>query len=293
MMKTCKKCGAEIPESAAYCDICGAPCSKRLRVREISGSGESAKGKAAGDKAKSAKNRERRRVILRRILLAFGIVFGLLVVFAVVSERISDIRYEKRQQRHDLTGWETMITPEAYEQIDIGMTYEEVRDIVGGEGKKTEEDEYAVTYAWPGEYYMDQYKGLVSVEFRKDRYSDDGTSAPSVDMIEEDSVVNGREIYETDRKIEAQRYSDLDTPVVTKAQVGQLSEGMSYEQVCEIFGGEGELHRSTTWKYETRTTEYKEYVWKCKYGGRDDYFDQRFENGILKDLYEWKADYID
>ena len=289
--KTCKKCGAEIPKSAAYCDICGELCSKRLEVRTFSEAEKSGKGKPVREK--SAKSKERRKVIFRRILCGIGIAFGLLIVVAVVEQHISEVRYEKRMQRHDLTGWETVITPEAYGQLDIGMTYEEVRDIVGGDGKVTDEDDYSIIYAWPGEYYSEQHKCLVSVEFEKDRYADDGISPPVVDAIDEESVVNGKEIYETDRKIEDSRYSDIDTPVVTKEQVLKLNEGMSYEQVCGIFGGEGELCRSTTWKYATRVTEYREYVWKCRYNGRDDYYDQRFENGILKDLYEWKADYID
>ena len=109
-MKICKNCGAEIPDNAAYCDICGALCSKRLEV------------KAPAEQRKAEKKRAKRKKTAERILLAFGICFGAFIIIAVTANLISMKKYEMREKARDLTGWETTISPEAFEKLDIGMS---------------------------------------------------------------------------------------------------------------------------------------------------------------------------
>ena len=219
-MKTCKNCGAEIPDSAAYCDICGALCSKRLEV------------KPPAEQKRIEKNRARRKKTAERILLAFGICVGAFIVIAVTANFISMKKYEMREKARDLTGWETVVSPEAYEKLDIGMSYEEIAGIIGGEGKKVEDSKYVTRYMWPGEYYANREFGYLSVDFYRDGNA--GTEELKADYIEEKDILDGAETYETYMKIYDFDYAGIDAPVVTKKQVSQISEGMSYEKAGVI-----------------------------------------------------------
>ena len=277
-MKTCKNCGAEIPDSAAYCDICGALCSKRLEV------------KPPAEQKRIEKNRARRKKTAERILLAFGICVGAFIVIAVTANFISMKKYEMREKARDLTGWETVVSPEAYEKLDIGMSYEEIAGIIGGEGKKVEDSKYVTRYMWPGEYYANREFGYLSVDFYRDGNA--GTEELKADYIEEKDILDGAETYETYMKIYDFDYADIDAPLVTKKQVSQISEGMSYEKVCAVLG-EGKLCRSSTITDAYASNRYETYVWRCRYSGDDSEYELRFENGILKYYSDWMIDYID
>ena len=277
-MKTCKNCGAEIPDNAAYCDICGALCSKRLEV------------KAPAEQRRTEKKREKRKKTAERILLVLGICFGVFIIIAVSANYISMKKYEMREKARDLTGWETTISPEAFEKLDVGMTYEEIVGIVGGEGKRVENSKYVTSYMWPGEYYANREFCYVTVDFYND--GDAGSGPLRADYIEEKDLLDGAETYDTYMKTYDFEYDGIDAPVVTKKQVSGISEGMSYEKVCEVLG-EGKLCRSSTVIDAYGTDRYETYVWRCRSSGDDFYYELRFENGILKYYSDWMMDYID
>ena len=279
-MKKCNSCGADIPNSAAYCDICGALCSKSKVVL------------SKEEQKERKRKKERRRKIRRRILLGIGGFFLFLIVISVIDTYVSMKRYEREDRLRDLSGWEVTVTPEEFEKVDIGMTYEEVRDIIGGDGKKIEDDKYRVTYSWPGEYYINRYHGLLEISFNKHHYDSD-TNVPTVDIINEDEIVDGREAYETFKIMEEFRFEELDTPIVTQEQVSKITEGMSYEKVCEILQSEGRIYESSTWMTSSNMDKITTYVWRCKHDGRDYYFELDFYDGIIKYLYEWRIEGVD
>ncbi|RIW34673.1 hypothetical protein D3H55_09160 [Bacillus salacetis] len=60
-----------------------------------------------------------------------------------------------------------MVTMEIYNQLDKGMSYEEVKAIIGSEGKPmTEPGDLNAAYIWDGEN-----NAFLSVQFKKDKLS--------------------------------------------------------------------------------------------------------------------------
>ena len=277
-MKKCSNCGAEIPKDAAYCDICGALCSKRLIARP----------------PEEKKRIEKRRAGIKRavkiVLAVAGGCFAALIVVALISGYVSEKRYEKREKARDLTGWEVTVTPEEFSKLDIGMTYEEIVRIIGGEGKVVEDSDYVTSYMWPGEHYINPDFGYLTVDFYN--HSDTGSERLTADYIEECDILDGSETYETYRKIYGNEHSAIDAPVVTKDQVSKVGEGMSYEKVSELLG-EGKMCSSSTRIDAYGSDRYTDYAWRCKMSGQDSEFELHFENGILKYYSDWILEYID
>lgn len=186
----------------------------------------------------------------------------------------------------DLTGWETIITPEEYRQIEIGMTYEEVRNIVGGEGKVVDKNTNSIDYAWPGEYYLNKYCGLVEIRFRADLDED----TPTADIIRESEVVDGEECYDTRQKIDQGKCSELETPVTSERQAAKIHGGMSYGQVCAVMKGEGVLYGSERGTYDIeKRIRNQQYVWRQMRGDPGhrwiSYVSVEFENGVSVRVY--------
>lgn len=283
LMKKCNNCGAEIPRGAAYCDICGA---RDFIVPEVK-STEERQRKAR----RKSERKQLRRKIIKKVLAAIGIGYVILVVIALIAGYISDTQFERREKLRDLSGWETVVTKENFEKLEVGMSYDEIVEIVGGPGKKIEEDKYKIRYAWPGEYYVDQRHGLFTVDFYKYNYNEDKDFIPA-DSIDEDSILDGAEVYETYKLYSEGRYTEIDTPIVKKEQVEKITEGMTYEMVTEILG-EGKLYESESWRGYYGTTTYKNYIWRCKYRDRDFYFDLRFEDGVLRYYSDWRVENIE
>ena len=287
----CKNCGAELPDNSKYCDICGEICEQWVAQEDRKNKKEESR-RALGTAKKGC----------RLIAIVIAGVFALLLVISAITVTIERVEYKLDEKNHfydrDLTGWKTVASPEVLEKIDIGMTYEEVRDIVGGEGKLTEEDlypnSYYCTYSWPGEYYAGDYHGRLDVRFSS--YSHDGDPkaiTPTANHILEDGIVDGEEIHGTQEIHEAYDWEKLDTVLVKKKQFKKISEGMNYEQVCEIFGGPGKLARSSLSIFENETYTSKEYYWKAKCGDMYTYVYLDFDDGIIKYLSEWQEEHID
>lgn len=279
--KKCKSCGADIPRDASFCDICGAPVTKKA-AKETS--------EKAGD---SGAGRKKSTSIFTVIGMGAVLLLAAVVIIAIVSGYIERKQYEIIESRRDLSDWDETVTAEEFEKLDIGMTYEEVKDIIGGDGKLIEDREYGTEYAWPGEYYQDKYHGVLSLYFSKNRYGDDKDEPPKVETISESEIVDGKETSETYKLINEYKASEIDTPVVTKEQAEKIEERMTYEEVCEILGSPGKMYRSSTNIYSTSKYKNTSYVWKTKNNGQDDYMDLSFDNDILAYYSDWKVKYID
>lgn len=284
-MKKCKNCGAEIPKDAIYCDICGELASTRLERR-------SRRQKSANRARKSGYARTIKS-FLTTLAKVLGIIFALMIVIAFIGVRIEDHKYREYERKRDLSGWEVTVTPEIYEKIDLGMTYEEVKEIIGGDGKMIEDDKYGTDYYWPGEYYVPRFHGYLNLYFSKNNYGEYKGAAPTLSTIRESEIIDGAETIDTYNAIDNFDYSKIDTPIITKEQVMKLTEGMTYDKACEVLGGEGKMYLSTSWKHASYENVEKSYVWRCKHNERDYYFELQFDDGIIKYLWDWRVDNVD
>ena len=77
-----------------------------------------------------------------------------------------------------------------------------------------------------------------------------------------------------------EEYEKIESPTVKLRQILRVEEGMSYNEVTGLMGGEGMLADSLS--YESvidGVTIIKRYVWKCKKNGNYTYVMISFENG--------------
>jgi len=110
------------------------------------------------------------------------------------------------------------ITLEKFEQVEHGMSYEEVADIIGSEGELVSEsgekgtDLYTVMYEW-----TEADEGFGNANF----------------MFEDGTLTS---------KAQGGLGEGADSDVkITLEEFEQISNGMSYAEVQDIIGGEGEL----------------------------------------------------
>lgn len=103
-----------------------------------------------------------------------------------------------------------IITAEKYDEIKFGMSYQEVKAVIGADGEKTSDSEFdgvkTSIYQWDSENY-----GNIVVTFE-----DDSVAGKSQAGIIEESEV-----------------------AVTAEQYGKVENGMSYKDVEKIMGGSG------------------------------------------------------
>ena len=285
LMKKCNNCGAEIPRSAAYCDICGA---RDFIVPEV---------KTTEERQNQARRKSERKYkgkrIAKRVFSTIAIGFAILFTISIIAGIITTHRYERQDRMRDLSGWDTVITKDAFEKIDVGMSYDEMEEIIGGPGKIIENDKYKIRYAWPGEYYVDQYHGLVIVDFYKYDYDEKKKTIPASSIREMD-ILSGEETFETYKLYKERKFSEIDTPKVSKEQVEKLHEGLNYEQVSEILG-EGKLYETDSWISDYDSMSHKSYIWRCKHKNIDSdfYFYLRFDDGILKYYSDWMVENVE
>ena len=96
----------------------------------------------------SIKNKE-------KVPIWFTILQGILLAFIIIG-LISDYIDKKQQERMDeniknynyQTKNSSYITLEEFNQVQIGMTYDEVVEVIGGEGDLIAQDAYTQTYSW-------------------------------------------------------------------------------------------------------------------------------------------------
>ena len=132
-----------------------------------------------------------------------------------------------------------------YSKVDLGMSYDEVKNIMGSAGDQISSSDIngnsMATYQWLN---ADE-TGTCAVAFKN------GKVCTKMQM----------NVARTD-------------PVATKAKFGKVQNGMTYKEVKEIFGAEGVVTYMDA--DEDFGYEYVEYMWN----GPDDAFDQVvFDNG--------------
>ena len=124
-MKKCENCGAFVPRDAVYCDVCGEVVSKRRARKQ--------------EKAEAPKGKFGRPKTFKEFMMLAGMSFvmmiAILIVIGIISGAADEARYREYERKRDLSGWEETVTPEEFEKIEIGMTYEEVKEVIGGDGK--------------------------------------------------------------------------------------------------------------------------------------------------------------
>lgn len=258
----CSNCGEKLIKGAKFCDICGTACSTPEHQEYL-------------------KKRKRTRWI---ILIIVGCI-----VLAIVGAFIGWLKWleregEKYSEKNNLAEVEATVTPEEFEKIQMGMTREEVEEIIGGKGKVMYESEFTIEYAWPGEYYIDEeYDLRLTASFDRKQNA--------LDELDEDNIIFGKERRAFKDMQNSHDYSNLKTPIVKRKQLERLEEGMSYSEVTSILGGDGmkcserrnirDIGRPEYPEIEKETDI--EYAWKCieKKTKKEWYVSLDFKDGEL------------
>lgn len=128
------------------------------------------------------------------------------------------------------SGGSASLSMDKFNKIEMDMSYDDVKGIMGSEGNKTSETKSgsyeSASYEWKGDKYA-----RVSTSFQ-----------------------NGKLASKSQSGITESKGTDK----LDQAKFNKVQTGMSYEQVKEIFGTDGEL--TTQSKYGN--TESKSYTWK-------------------------------
>ncbi len=86
--------------------------------------------------------------ILQGIIIAFIIIF---IISSIIEKNQNDKlqeNIEKYKNENKTTYNSSYITLEEFNEIEIGMTYDQVVEIIGGKGDLAAEDAYSETYTW-------------------------------------------------------------------------------------------------------------------------------------------------
>lgn len=268
--KKCEYCGTVVPREAKYCDNCG------MRVML---------------------DTDQTLVINYSVIWKMSLAIAIIAIVIAVGIEVGKKAYNETEadpnrspviyKEEDLKPY---ITAEQYEKLKFGMTYEEVVEILGREGLPSGEmdlfEEYK-SYVWPGKYcallsdndlnytYLDGYALL--------EFNDDSLIRKGENCI---TCAENAKIFK-----EMTDYSQLEAPLITRAQVEQLTTEMSYDRVVKILGGEGLL--VSTSNYEEMQPVYgdgfystRKYVWRCTEDGRPSCFMIVFEDDNIYEFDE-------
>lgn len=241
----CEKCGTLIPKDAKFCDVCGAPCA------------------APEHKA------FRRKGVIMLIVAAVIALLIASIVMSTVKKREDEM--QDFRERNSLADVKDTITPEEYQSIALGTPMREAIEIIGGSLGKHTYGNFA-SWKWPGEYYSD--------ETHFDSYAQLGFGGEESKLMEkEEHNIIDQEQVQLFRNL-GEEYEKIESPTVKLRQILRVEEGMSYNEVTGMMGGEGMLADSLS--YESvidGVTIIKRYVWKCKKKGNYTYVMISFENG--------------
>ena len=215
----CIKCGTELPDHVSYCDNCGSKVEIQEYYRE----------------KRLQKEKKDYRVIV-------GVALAILV-FAVAILIISeDTKYDRTiNPAEDIDEINNEVSESVYNTLEYGMTYEEVAEILGGDGVLlSEEPEDGIyEFAWPGanrkkngwnEYELPQ----VVVGF------EDWTKKAV--HIEELNIIDGEEVFKNND------YDLYSQSKITKEDKEKAKEAESYDELVQILGVEGTLMKSKSTK---------------------------------------------
>ena len=226
----CKKCGNELPAGATFCDKCGEPVSKNRK-------------KAAKTKSSTAASKGKRKVFVIAAIILLAVIYVSTITNnrPAMREKPADESYETFDVR--LSAIKSRVSPELYEQLDFGMSYEEVVALIGEEGAK----EYGNTYVWPGEYF-----DMTEQVYNAPRIKLGFGHSMKLINIEEHGVLCGDEIYKNNS-------SEQNEVVLTADQLASMKGRMSYREIADIIGAEGVLTQAES---EKNGSERKTYEWR-------------------------------
>ena len=86
--------------------------------------------------------------ILQGIIIAFIIIYIITAIIDKNEKEKLQKNIDKYKNENKTTYNSSYITLEEFNEIEIGMTYNEVVEIIGGEGDLIAEDAYGKTYTW-------------------------------------------------------------------------------------------------------------------------------------------------
>lgn len=268
----CQNCGTKLPHDASYCDACGAYCGSYSERQEI-------------------KKKFNWIAAIMYVILVFAGVHMLFVISGVG---------ELRPELCDLTIYgDASVSEEELSKIEFGMTYDEICKITGDEESiplwNDESDSYTLLYKWGGMGSYPDRKHAPEAYLCAEFTTDDKRMIwyDSENILEEDSIIDFYNTVLDDP-------SKLDAPLVTRKQVDQVGERMTYSQVCTLFGGNGvvsgtyacplnrELHNDPDNLLDN--DDYRiTYAWRCnrrtllhKYPS---YIEIEFKKGVINDDY--------
>lgn len=152
----------------------------------------------------------------------------------VDTPRTEDTKSDTTRDDKDTSGGDTGSTGplnyDKFKELEFGMSYDKVKDIIGSEGEETRSSTVgkyeSKTYVWKGDKFE-----RISISFRNDELrfaSQSGLTGNSGDAE------------------------------VTKAKFDQVKNGMDYSEVKDIIGSEGEI----TSMSKVGDSSLMSYVWK-------------------------------
>lgn len=139
-----------------------------------------------------------------------GILFNLGIAYNAFSENTPSAPSVSDSKESDLQ--------RQFEQIQNGMSYQDVVNIIGRDGVNISEDQTA---------------GINTVMYQ---WTDESGFGNIIVMLQNDSVVNKTQAYTSDAS---------DSAKITLDTYNQIQTGMSYEEVKNIIGGDGILNSDT------------------------------------------------
>ena len=244
----CRICGQELPADAAFCDRCGAPVP--------------AKKKAVQHEEAPAGRGSRKKAVIAAAVIIIAAAAVIIVSAAVhIKDRNDDRDYESSEDR--VFSMSSRITPEMYEQLEFGMTYDEVVGLFGEEGTEEYHDR---RYVWPGEYF-DAEAGS-SYYYSQPRVTLEFSDNKRLIEIKEYKVLDGREIYEAEQEGRTSHVS------VNEDILASMRNRMSYSEIAGILGAEGVLKESES---DRSGYQMKEYEWKYVMEGEENSYEKTLD----------------
>lgn len=242
----CQNCGTKLPYDASYCDACGAYCGSYDERQEI-------------------KKKYNRIAAIIYVILALAGFYML-----IVTSRVGELKPELC----DLTIYgDASVSEEELSKIEFGMTYDEICLLTGDEESiplwNNESTSYSLMYKWGGMGAYPNRKYAPEAYLCAEFTTDDKRLIwyDSKNIIEEDKIIDFYNTVQDDP-------SKLDTPIVTRKQVDQVREFMTYSQVSALFGGDGVITETycnpfNEKRYDSETDIYRmddyrvTYAWRC------------------------------
>lgn len=232
----CRKCGYEIPANARYCDNCGELVV--IKNKQI--------------KKKKEKRPSKWAAMSRGEKISKVLLFTYLIAFFSFCFYVTHVDKNKETEEEAVARLPMRVTSKQYSELGIGMTYDEVTELFGGEGLRVQTTFNELKYAWPGAYleeiveaYRYDYTKTPIAYVYFDRMSD------IVLRFEEINVVNGGEmnkLMERDVKID-----------IGEDELKSIEKGISYEEAVKIIGKEGKLIDSRS---SNDSPQKKTYMWE-------------------------------